>query len=394
MAENLGDTDMPSVNTVALALSVGLWGLYTYLCIIMVLALRRRGLWLASLPIYCTTLVFVCNFGDTFCVVFTACKGYFFYPGGKVVYFIRYNDRTIDRGWYAASSLFRGVTCIGANALLIWRAFVIWSRDKRTLYFPVVLLFFTTIACALVVVYNIQWAPRFLEDPAVLARYGYITVTLLAMDIINTWYCTGLICYRLCSLMRQKRATADALNDLQGDVTAEGLYRRIIQVLIQSGMLLSTMELAVLVCIASSNRDGTCIMTHMFSSITGITTVLMIIQMNILPLRNNMNNSLQRSASGSFTMPVFRKLVNYESTTNQVGAQGISQSTAYEDSMQQTISYLAAYGLQSNEQSSTNEDNIERATSYLAPYTEQSQNLSSSTVAVITRPDHALLRSL
>ncbi|KAG8991319.1 hypothetical protein FRB94_012600 [Tulasnella sp. JGI-2019a] len=257
-------------------------------------------------------------------------------------------------------------------------------RDKRILYLPIVLLFFTTVACALVVVYNLQWAPKFLEDPAILARYGYVTVTLLAMDIINTWYCTGLICYRIYSMLRQKRDTANALNDMEADITVGGSYRRIIRVLVQSGMLFSVTELAVLICIATKNRDGTYIMTHMISRITGITTVLMVIQMNIPPPRNNLNGHLQQSPddeSGSSNIPVFRKLVYDESTMDQVDTPDISQSTACEGSMQQTISYLATYGGQLNQQSSTNEDSIESATSYLAPYGEQLQNPSSSPVA-------------
>ncbi|KAG8991320.1 hypothetical protein FRB94_012601 [Tulasnella sp. JGI-2019a] len=176
------------------------------------------------------------------------------------------------------------------------------------------------------------------------------------MNITNTWYCTGLICYRLLTMLRQKQATADALNDLEADITAGGAYQRIIRVLIRSGMLFSVTEIAFLICAAAGN------------------------QMNTAPLRRNINGNLQQSQSGdsgSYSMPVFRKWVNEESTT---GTKGVSQPTAYKDSMEQATSYLAAYGGQLNRQSSTGEGDIERGSSYLAPYGEQSQNPSSSMV--------------
>ncbi|KAG8990362.1 hypothetical protein FRB94_013443 [Tulasnella sp. JGI-2019a] len=258
-------------------------------------------------------------------------------------------------------SLIRFVAGTGASILLIWRVFVIWSRDKRILYFPAARLFLDLAGWAWVIVYDVQIAPKFLDDPATMpAEYSYMAITLLSIDIFNTWYCTGLICYRLWSVMRQKRATADVLNDLEADITAGGAYRRIIRVLVQSGMLFSVTEVTFLVCAATGS------------------------QMNTAPLKRNRKGNPQQAPSGesaSSSMPVFRKLVKDESTTNEVETQGIPQSTVCEESMQQTVSYLAAFGGQSNQQSTTNGVDIEQAASCLAPYAEQSKNPSNSTIA-------------
>ncbi|KAG8978311.1 hypothetical protein FRB94_013442 [Tulasnella sp. JGI-2019a] len=221
-------------------------------------------------------------------------------------------------------------------------------------------MFLTIAGWVWVIIYDVRLAPKVLDNPALLADYNYMSVALLSLDIINTWYCTGLICYRLYSILRQKRTTADALNDLEGDITAEGSYRKIIRVLVQSGMLFSVTELAFLFCAATGS------------------------QMNTPPPKRNMNGNLQQppnEESGSSSMPVFCKLVKEESTTDQVGTQSISKSTACEDSMQQTISYLAAFGGQSNQQSVTNGVDIEQAASYLVPYIEQPKNPSNSRVA-------------
>ncbi|KAG8980625.1 hypothetical protein FRB93_009162 [Tulasnella sp. JGI-2019a] len=231
------------------------------------------------------------------------------------------------------------------------------------------------------IAYDIWLAPKFLEDRAVLAQYSYMTVTLLAIDILNTWYCTGLICYRLCSMMRQKRATASVLDDVEADATAGGSYRRIIWVLIQSGMLYSITEAVLLICVLTKSRSGIYIMNYLISRTTGISSVLIIIQLNILPPRSNTSENSQQSPtgnSGSYSMPVFRKWVKDESTTDDMGIKGISQSSTYEVETVPMTSYLVPNEERSHEQS---RGSVEHPTSYLAPHGEPSHSSSSSTVA-------------
>ncbi|KAG8991410.1 hypothetical protein FRB94_012527, partial [Tulasnella sp. JGI-2019a] len=123
--------------------------------------------------------------------------------------------------------------------------------------------------------------------------------------------------------------------------------------------------------------------------ITGIATVLIIIQLNTAPPRGNVRGNLQQPQSGeseSFSMPVFRNLGKDQSTTYEVDTKGISQSSTLEDSIDQTTSYVVPYGGQSHKQSSPYEDSIEHAPSHLTPYGGQSHNSSSSTVAGYNTP--------
>ncbi|KAG8980624.1 hypothetical protein FRB93_009161 [Tulasnella sp. JGI-2019a] len=376
MADNLA-----AVNLAALILSVALWGLYVCLSIMMVLVLHRKKTWLASLPFYCMALIFVCNFGDTICVIFIACKSFLFHPEGSRVYFIHYYDRMIDHGWYAATSLFRCSAGFGAAILLFWRVFVIWSRDRRVIYLPTLFFILGLIGCPTIFVYDIWKGPNFSRDAGALRQYNGITVTLFVTDILNTWYCTGLICYRLCSVMRQKRAAADAYDDMGADFMAGSPHRKIVRVLIQSGMLFSVAEAAYLVCVLTGSRNGRYILDYMTTRIVGIGTVLIIIQLNPSPPPSSNLHQSPSGDSGSYSMPVFRRWVNEELTTEGVDTKGVSQSSTYDGGIEHMISSLAPYAEGSHKQSSAREDTVKHAISYSAPYEEQSHVPSSSTIA-------------
>ncbi|KAG8991413.1 hypothetical protein FRB94_012530 [Tulasnella sp. JGI-2019a] len=121
-------------------------------------------------------------------------------------------------------------------------------------------------------------------------------------------------------------------------------YRRIIRVLVQSGMLYSLGEAAFLICLVTGSRNGRYIMNYLISRIMGIATALMIIQLKPRPSRSNLQQSTNRD-SGGFSMPVFRNLVKDDSMTDGVGTKGIGTD---EDSIEQTIPYLAPYGGQSH----------------------------------------------
>ncbi|KAG8984728.1 hypothetical protein FRB94_005069 [Tulasnella sp. JGI-2019a] len=230
---------------------------------------------------------------------------------------------------------------------MFWRVFVIMSRDKRVLYLPTILSFFAFIGCTLIFVFDVWFAPRFAGDENILTEYGYLTVVALDIDIINTWYCTGLICYRLCSVLRQKPASAGAFDDAEADTMAGNPYQRIIRVLIQSGMLYSLGEAAFLICVAAGNRDGRYIMNYLISRIMGIATALLIIQLKSRPLGSNLQQPTNGDPS-SFSMPVFRNWVKDELTTDGACTKDLS---ADEYNIEQTIPYLAPYEGQSHKPS-------------------------------------------
>ncbi|KAG9026930.1 hypothetical protein FRB95_008323 [Tulasnella sp. JGI-2019a] len=299
--------DLAAVNMAAIVLSISLWSFYVLLSVVMVLALRRRKTSLSLLPAFCTIFVFVCNFGDTICIAFTGFKGFLTYPGGKTLYFILYYERAIDHGWYAATSILRCLTGLGADVLMIWRLFVIWSRDIRVIYLPISFVSLAGVCCVTVFLYDFRFAPRWSQHPAWLEQYHYVSVAMLTLDILNSWYCTGLICYQLISMLRQKKAAANAHHELVSDMTTGSPYRRIIWVLIQSGMLYSLSQAAFLICMLTNSAYGEYIANYLISRVIGIATVLIILQLNTAPLRSNNASQAASAASGSFSMPVFRK---------------------------------------------------------------------------------------
>ncbi|KAG9010169.1 hypothetical protein FRB93_004831 [Tulasnella sp. JGI-2019a] len=188
------------------------------------------------------------------------------------------------------------------------------SRDRRVTYLPAVLILFGAVGCITIVAFDIMFATRF-ADPSFFTQYNDLTVSVLANDIALTWYYTGMICYCLWLLAKQKRAVEEAANGnfaAWSNITSR--HGKVMWVLIQSGILYSVTELAFLVCILLDIYNGEDIINYLNVRIIGFTTTLIILQLNTGGAE--VNASLERSrrraaqpAAGSvgtgFSIPVF-----------------------------------------------------------------------------------------
>ncbi|KAG8887902.1 hypothetical protein FRB98_008797 [Tulasnella sp. 332] len=294
--------DLPAVNIAALVLSLALWSIYIGL--FMTFALRKWRTWsLTSLTVVFTLLIFACNLGDTVCTIVVAYRGFSWYPEGKKVYFIRFYARLIDHGWFAVSSSFD-------------------NRDAVD-------------------------APKFSADHAFLARYNDLSAAVLVIDIAMTWYFTLMICYRLWTVERQNRAAADTAHFEPGENPSDSPtspYAKIIRVFIQSGMLYSIAEIIFLICMLTGSVNGKYIMNYLISRVMGISTVLILLQLNARTTSRGISGGrLPTGASESFSMPVFRVSANMEQTDNiedpEIGTKGVSQISTYDNSTGEHLPY-------------------------------------------------------
>ncbi|KAG8857806.1 hypothetical protein FRB96_005525 [Tulasnella sp. 330] len=341
--------DLPAVNTVAVVLSLTLWSFYV--CLFTVFALRKWRMWsLTSLPVVFTLLIFACNLGDTICTIVVAYRGFGWYPEGKTIYFIRFYSRLIDHGWFAAGSFFHCSAAFLADLMMIWRVYVVWSRNVRVLYIPIVLMSCASTGCAWIFIQDVVEAPKFHADPALVNEYNYLSAAVLALDILMTWYYTIMICYRLWAMERQNRAAADAARFEPMGLSSDdptSPYAKIIRVLIQSGIIFSITEIVFLVCVLVDSTNGKYIMNYLISRMIGISTVLIVLQLNNGGTsRNTSRNRPQggmTGASETFSMPVFRVSMNAKETgindDPEVGAKNLSQSSAYDNSTGEDLSY-------------------------------------------------------
>ncbi|KAG8998410.1 hypothetical protein FRB94_006912 [Tulasnella sp. JGI-2019a] len=174
-----------------------------------------------------------------------------------------------------------------------------------------------------------MFATRF-ADPSFFTQHNDLTVSVLASDIALTWYYTGMICYRLWLLAKQKRAVVDAANGnfaAWSNITSR--HGKVVWVLIQSGILYSVTELAFLVCILLDIYNGEDIINYLNVRIIGFATTLIILQLNTGGAE--VNASLERSrrraaqpAAGSvgtgFSIPVF----NVAGTTNSKDPESVA----------------------------------------------------------------------
>ncbi|KAG8994508.1 hypothetical protein FRB94_009827 [Tulasnella sp. JGI-2019a] len=192
---------------------------------------------------------------------------------------------------------------MASDILLLWRVFIIWSRDKRVLYLPLVLLLVGAIGRVLIVLFDVIFSARF-KDPVFLAQDNKLSVAVLSNVFAETWYSTRLVCYRLWWMEKQKRKAAGTFQEeLSTRSNPTNRYGKVMHVLVQSGMRHSLALLAFIACLLLGNWAGADIINCIYVRIIGIATTLIILQLNSSPPKAGPINNLQSSIN--YTMPIF-----------------------------------------------------------------------------------------
>ncbi|KAG9014438.1 hypothetical protein FRB93_013563 [Tulasnella sp. JGI-2019a] len=157
---------------------------------------------------------------------------------------------------------------------MMWRCYVIWSRNLRVLIFPVILMAICVAGCGVIIYYDIAAQTR-LAEPNFQSQLYAMTITVFFTTIAMTWYTTGFICYRLWSSERQTRAIEDHEVNLRS-----GPYGKIIKALVQSRMLYSLTEAFFCACVMARNINGMTIVAAIDGRIIGIVTTLIVLQLH------------------------------------------------------------------------------------------------------------------
>ncbi|KAG8869131.1 hypothetical protein FRB97_001568 [Tulasnella sp. 331] len=249
-----------STSLVAALVSLILEGIYVCLFVLTIYVMHHKKVSMRSPSIILISLVFICNLAEA-----------------------------------VSSSSWRTAT------LMCYRTYIVWSRDRRTLYLPCITLPVGVIASITLVVFDAIGAdmPIFLP----------VSETLSLLTIVMTWYFTSLICYRLWSMERQKRRL-DALNDLVPEVS-DGAYRKVGGAMIESGLLFSFTQGALFVCYLLNSTSGVIVIGYLNIRIVGIATALIMLQLHggfktREFIAENGNASGNRPTSTAYSIPVFR----------------------------------------------------------------------------------------
>ncbi|KAG8857810.1 hypothetical protein FRB96_005529 [Tulasnella sp. 330] len=265
-----------------------------------------------SASIILISIVFLLNIGDTVAVFYTGYRGFVTYPRGPNVYFSLFNIKEVDNGWYAVEDFCLSIAGYCADLLMCYRT----SSDRRVLYLPVLLFPLGAVGCVTLVVFD-AIAAKSGAQPGFPIQYYAISVTLFSLTIAMTWYYTGLICFRLWLMERQKRV-ANAANLMGSAGTSSNgasgrLYRHVLRVLIQSGLLYSLTQLSFLICFIADNKSGQIVIGYLNIRIIGIVTALIMLQLHAFDDGSNLShhNCPHEQRQQTFTthsIPVFRAI--------------------------------------------------------------------------------------
>ncbi|KAG9026928.1 hypothetical protein FRB95_008321 [Tulasnella sp. JGI-2019a] len=307
--------NMSSLSLVASILSLLFQGFYICLFAVTIWVLRQRNVSMRSPSVILISLVFILSMVDAGAVFYTTYRGFILYPAKQDVYFVLFNIKQVDNGWYAVMDFCLSIAGYCADLLMCYRTYIIWSRDKRVLYLPILMFPIGAIGCIALVIFD-ALANKSGADAGFPLQYYAVSVSLFSLTITMTWYFTGLICYRLFSVQWQNRAVNEG--NVVGSAgtlsagTSERLYRHIFRVMIQSGLLYSLTQLSFLICFITENKSGQIIIGYLNIRIIGIVTALIMLQLhtfdNGMCLSCRTDHRPERRTFTTHSMPVFRAI--------------------------------------------------------------------------------------
>ncbi|KAG8887965.1 hypothetical protein FRB98_008638 [Tulasnella sp. 332] len=157
------------------------------------------------------------------------------YPDGPSAYWTDFDSFQVDAGWRMAGDICLAVAAYSGDQLMVWRLYVIWSRNKHVLYIPALAATLGAAGVVSVISYDVLCV----RDSAFLPQHRAVSIAVFGITIISTWYSTILICAKIWSVDRERRRLQQS---------SPSRYGQIIWVMIQSGTLYSLTLGAWLIC--------------------------------------------------------------------------------------------------------------------------------------------------
>ncbi|KAG9022218.1 hypothetical protein FRB95_000562 [Tulasnella sp. JGI-2019a] len=225
-------------------------------------------------------------------------KMFVLFPEGPDMYLIIASFSNPNAKWVTASDTFFATAAYSGDLLMAWHLYIIWSRNKRVLYIPVLFFFAGLVGIAAEIVFDVD--SRSGMPPPTKAP---VTIAVFSITLFLTWYSTILICYRLWSVQRLTTSLCEP-----GEVRPSR-YNRVMWAIVQSGMLYSLLLVAWLMGDVKADINATNIVGPQCIRIIGINSTLIVLQLNMQTFKNNISNDsppTQRSQGRSLT--VFRKI--------------------------------------------------------------------------------------
>ncbi|KAG8863708.1 hypothetical protein FRB96_007545 [Tulasnella sp. 330] len=215
------------------------------------------------------------------------------YPDGPSAYWTDFDSFQVDAGWRMAGDICLAVAAYSGDQLMVWRLYVIWSRNKHVLYIPALAATLGAAGVVSVISYDVLCV----RDSAFLPQHRAVSIAVFGITIISTWYSTILICAKIWSVDRERRRLQQS---------SPSRYGQIIWVMIQSGTLYSLTLGAWLICTLVNDAPATSILHYLNIRVVGLNSTLILLQTNADVLLAS-NDRSSRNFNDSLSIPVFRR---------------------------------------------------------------------------------------
>ncbi|KAG8898184.1 hypothetical protein FRC00_003160 [Tulasnella sp. 408] len=200
-------------------LSFSLFGLYTGLFFMTAWVVRTRRMTVTP-AIIAIGVIWLLNVACSFLDGVKVYIGFVVHKEGSMDYFLKRHDL----GLQMAFCLIVIVAGTIADATICWRLYIIWSRDRRILVFPITVLIAGLLGCSLVIADDVLTTVRGPQAAIISNRQAW-SLAMCTTELVLNAVLTGLI---IAKLWRAHKTTRS---------TTKSPYTRIILALVESGAL-------------------------------------------------------------------------------------------------------------------------------------------------------------
>ncbi|KAG8862946.1 Rab GDP dissociation inhibitor alpha [Tulasnella sp. 330] len=255
-------------------LHLPLWGAYTLVYFGTVWVTYQRKL-KCGVPILAITLMYILCFISTADSLQRAYSAYIFHAGTASEFFLTSSDgRTLNDTSY-------GLLSAVGDALILWRLWIIWSRDIRILVVPC-LLYIMGIACVIItVVIDIKYASNPNGHFAVEWLYNSATEGGLGISVALSCLVTALIIGKIWWVRRQvvKMLRRTGAENQNAQTT---VHRRVTMILVESGALYTLVQAAYMASLLSRSTVATSVVSNICPKVLALApTLIVLLQKNM-----------------------------------------------------------------------------------------------------------------
>ncbi|KAG8858378.1 hypothetical protein FRB96_005263 [Tulasnella sp. 330] len=290
------DWRLDAAQLIALFLHLPLWGIYTLVFWITCYVAYKRRLQLGPPVIVIVILYLLCAI-NTIGSLQHAYRAFILSGNASAYFLTSQNGRALNTVTYCLETAI-------ADSLMLWRLYIIWSKDIWVMILPSTLWIMSIITGGIACIIDLADIHNPNGHNAVDTLFDIMTEVSFVVTVAINILVTGLIVWRIRQVNKQVRI-------VQGEEVERSSYTKIILLLVESGSLYTASQLVYLIAFTSRSTTADTLIADLSPKIIGLAPTLILLQINL--------GYLQSSDKANTMNPTYIETVRFANPAASVG---------------------------------------------------------------------------